>query len=120
VLLSYSNDSNLCILIFNLELTMGQSLCLLSCNSSHAQNTDATSETTAKEKSINNDKLMFQKKRQQQGPNRHRTSKHRTFTKLGAYVKTMWIKFVHQDQGVFELCSNLKNKMWQLTLQQQR
>jgi len=36
-------------------------------------------------------KRRFKKKRlQQQGPNRHRTSKHRTFTKNGTFFLRFW------------------------------
>jgi len=81
---------------------MGQSLCFLTCTSSDTQNTNVTL-GTAKKKNINNGKPMFQEKsQQQQGPNKHRTSKHAqslqgTERMSDLLVMTMRFKFVNQD-----------------------
>jgi len=75
----------------------------------------ATRDKTQKELKKNNgntrEQVLFmiswyfkQKRQQQQGQNKHRASKLRT------YAKIMWVKFVHQDQGVLWLV--FKNFLW--------
>jgi len=87
------------------QLTVGQSLCLLSCNSSDTQRTDATLDKMQwqKRKIFIDSKLMIQEKgnnNKDQTDTKHPI--HRTFTRHVTYIKTMRFKFVNQYQeGIF-------------------